>query len=85
MGFIMHVVSVVLWYVVVGFGYGFVVDRFDHEWWESEAREASEKADVNYDQFGGFVDICVYIAFAITWPGILKERVVAIFTGGKNG
>lgn len=84
--FIMHMVTVVFWYVTIGLGVTLYFDKFEKDWLDEVVQEAYEGRFDGYDDLPGVYLLAVYIATTIVWPSAIFARVTGkIGKGGKNG
>lgn len=83
---IMHMLTVVFWYVTVGLGVTLYFDKFDRDWLDKVIREAYKGRFDGYDDLPGVYLLGVYIGTTAVWPAAIFTRITDRFDkGGKNG
>lgn len=86
LSFIMHMLTVVFWYVTIGLGVTLYFDKFDRDWLDEVIREAYKGRFGSYDELPAPYLAGVYIGTTIVWPSAIFARVTdKIGKGGKNG
>lgn len=83
---IMHMLTVVFWYVTIGLGVTLYFDQFDRDWLDEVIREAYKGRFNSYDELPAPYLMGVYIGTTIVWPSAIFARVTDKFgKGDKNG
>ena len=83
--FIMHMFTVVFWYVTIGLGVTLYFDKFDRDWLDKVIREAYEGRFDGYDDLPGVYLLGVYIGTTAVWPAAIFTRITGRFDkGGKK-